>query len=119
MPYYRNVPFKGEVYFQKLMLWDLITLNYPLTTNYPIVTSSTLLQCIFYVWRGIWNIIEKVPYNMEHISGHFQPKLMTGFWNIIKKVHFWTILSPFCPIRAKQDFFRKIWLCHFSVFIIP
>ena len=54
-----------------------------------------------------------ISYNMEHISGHFQPKLMTGFWNIIKKVHFWAILGTFCPIWAKRGFSRKIGLCHF------
>ena len=34
---------------------------------------------------------------MEHISGHFQPKVMTGIWNIIEKSNF----GPFWPNLGK------------------
>ena len=33
MPYYRNAPFRIGFSFQKLEIWGLITLNYPLITS--------------------------------------------------------------------------------------
>jgi len=40
---------------------------------------------------------------MEHILGHFQPKLRTGIWNIYKRA----IFKPFLPNLGKTIIFLK------------
>ena len=40
---------------------------------------------------------------MEHISGYFQPKLITGIWNIYKRA----IFGPFLPNLGKTRIFPK------------
>ena len=50
-------------------------------------------------------------------STNFRPK--TKKIRAKKSVWFWANLKRFSQISLNQEFFSKIWLCHFSTFIVP
>ena len=45
--------------------------------------------------------------------------LMSGFWENYKNIDFGPILPCFAAIMGEEEFFQKIELCYFSVFMIP
>ena len=55
-------------------------------------------------------------------STNFRPKTKTVVRAVFEKnisVWFWANLEAFSRISPDQDFFSKMWLCHFSAFIVP
>ena len=39
--------------------------------------------------------------------------------NQYQSLSFWANFETFLRISPNQEFFSKIWLCHFSTFIVP
>ena len=52
------------------------------------------------------------------ILDHFQPKLMTKFFEIWKKPHSWPIFGPFCSFSGQWEFFWKIRLCPTQLHVV-
>ena len=55
----------------------------------------------------IWHLCRNAAYNINFIRDRIQKKLMTKFYNKLKKPYFWSISGPFPPFFGQNYFFQN------------
>ena len=68
------------------------------------------------------NVSLQLKVHITYLVPNFRPKTKTVVRAVFEKiisVWFWANLEAFSRISPDQDFFSKMWLCHFSAFIVP